>query len=261
MLPETFETLAVERKEALAQVTLNRPKALNPLDKQATEELTATLTHLQADDDVRGIILTGAGNRAFAASGDVETHASTEEAEAMAREGQALMNLIETLGKPVVAAINGYAIGAGCELALACTFRIASEAARFNLPHVRMGMIPASGATQRLPRLVGRSQALQMILSGDMMDVQEAHRIGLVDEIVAPAKLIERAEALLTTMASNSPLAVRLALEAVNRGTEMPMEEGLRLEASLYAQASASEDFKEGVAAFFERRQPQFKGK
>jgi len=259
MLPETFETLLVEKKETIAQITLNRPKRLNALDGSAIAELSAALKELRADEDVRGIILTGAGNRAFAASADVE--ADADEAETVTRQGQALMSLIEMLGKPVVAAINGYAIGAGCELALACTFRVASEAARFNLPHVRMGMIPNFGATQRLPRLVGKSQALQMILSGDMMDVQEAYRIGLVDEIAGPAKLMERAEALLSTIASNSPLAVRLALEAVNRGIEMTLEDGLHLEASLYGQASASDDFKEGVAAFLERRQPQFKGK
>jgi len=256
MLPETFDTLLVEKREAIAQITLNRPKLLNALDLAAMDELSAAMTHLQADDDVRGIILTGAGNRAFAASAAIQ-----EENMMTASHGQKLMSLVENLGKPVVAAVNGYAIGAGCELALACTLRVASDVARFNLPHVRMGMIPNFGATQRLPRLVGKSRALQMILSGDMMDVQEAYRIGLVDEIAPAGKAVERAEAILSTIVSNSPLAVRFTLEAINGGLEKTQEQGLQLEADLHDRLAASEDYKEGIAAFLERRQPQFKGK
>jgi enoyl-CoA hydratase len=206
--------------------------------------------------------LTGSGDKAFAAGSDIEelSGLTAIEAESIAREGQALMTMIENLGKPVVAALNGYAIGSGCELALACTMRIAAEHARFSQPEVRMGLIPGFGGTQRLPRLIGKSRALQMILSGDMMDAQEACRIGLVDEIVPAKKLIDKAEAILLTIASNAPLAVKYALQAVNNGMDMTQAQGSQLEASLFGRAATSEDFKEGVAAFFDRRNPRFKG-
>jgi enoyl-CoA hydratase len=168
------------------------------------------------------------------------------------------MDLIESLGKPVIAALNGYAIGGGCELALACTMRIAAEHARLSQPEVRLGLVPGFGGTQRLPRLIGKGRALQMILSGDMTDAQEACRVGLVDEIVPKDKLIGHAEAILLTIASNAPLAVRFSLEAVNQGMQMTLEQGLQLEAALFALAASTEDAKEGTAAFFERRKPQF---
>jgi enoyl-CoA hydratase len=170
------------------------------------------------------------------------------------------MDLIENLGKPVVAALNGYAVGPGCELALACTMRVAAEHARLSQPEVRMGLIPCFGGTQRLPRLIGKSRALQMILSGDMMDAQEACRIGLVDEIVPKKRLIDRAETILATISTNAPLAVRLSLEAVNSGMEMTKAQGLELEAALFAAAISTQDSKEGTAAFLERRKPQFIG-
>jgi len=258
-----FETLLIEKTAPIARTTLNRPAVLNALNRQTITDLAAAMEDVRADDDIRGILLTGSGDKAFAAGSDIDelSQLTVVEANAMARQGQALMDLIEDLGKPVVAALNGYAIGGGCELAIACTMRVAAEHARLSQPEARLGFIPCFGGTQRLPRLIGKGRALQMILSGDMTDAQEAYRMGLVDEVVAKDKLIGRAEAILLTIASNAPLAVRFALEAVNKGTEMTQEQGLRLEAALFALAASSEDMQEGTASFFERRKPAFKGR
>jgi enoyl-CoA hydratase len=262
-VPISFDTLLIETNESIAKITINRLDILNALNQHVITELSAAMGELRADAAVRGIILTGSGDKAFAAGFDMDelSRLTAVEAKAMAQQGQALMDCIETLGKPVIAALNGYAIGAGCELALACTMRIAADHARFSLPEARLGLIPGFGGTQRLPRLVGKSRALQMILTGDMMDTQEAARIGLVDEVVPKAKLIDKAEAILTTIASNAPLAVRFALEAVNSGSSMTMVEGLRLEAALFALAVSSDDLKDGIDAFFERRKPHFTGR
>jgi enoyl-CoA hydratase len=261
--PNPFATLLVKKDVDIATVTLNRPDALNALNRQAIAELAAAMVELRDDAVIRGIILTGSGEQAFVSGSDLEElgQMTQSEAKALARDGQALMDLIETLSKPVIAALNGYAIGAGCELALACTMRIAADHARLAQPEARIGMIPGFGGTQRLPRLIGKGRALQMILSGDMMDAQEASRIGLVDEIVPKAKLIGRAEAILWTIATNGPLAIRMALEAVNAGMEMTQAQGLELEAELFSLAAASEDAKEGRAAYKENRKPRFKGR
>jgi enoyl-CoA hydratase len=263
MSRSSFDTLLIEKDDAIAKITLNRPDVLNAFNRHAIAELSTAMKEAGDDPAIRGVILTGSGDKAFAAGSDIDelSGLSVAEADTYAREGQALMDRIESLGKPVIAALNGYAIGAGCELALACTMRIAVEHARFSLPEVRMGLIPGFGGTQRLPRLVGKSPALQMILSGDMMDAQEAARIGLIDEIVPKGKAVARAEAILLTIASNAPLAVRFAIEAVNKGMEMTKAQGLELEAGLYALATSTEDLKEGMAAFFDRRQPRFKGR
>ena len=262
-MPGSFDTLLIQKSDSIAQITLNRPDVLNALNLATIADLTAAMEELRADDTVRGVILTGSGDKAFAAGSDIhELNALTGiAARDMARQGQALMDLIENLGKPVVAALNGYAVGPGCELALACTLRVAAEHARLSQPEVRMGLVPCFGGTQRLPRLIGKSRALQMILSGDMMDAQEAYRIGLVDEIVPKKKLIDRAEAILTTMATNAPLAVRLSLEAVNSGMHLTMAQGLELEAALFAAVVSTEDSREGTAAFLERRNPKFIGR
>jgi enoyl-CoA hydratase len=261
--PNSFETLLIEKTGSIGQITLNRPDILNALNRQAVAELAAAMEAFGADDAIRGIILTGSGDKAFAAGSDIDelSRLTAVEAEDLARQGQALMDLVENLGKPVVAALNGYAIGGGCELALACTMRVAADHARLSQPEVRLGLIPGFGGTQRLPRLIGKGRALQMILSGDMMDAQEACRIGLVDEIVPKERLIDRAEAILLTIASNAPLAVRYALEAVNNGMEMTQAQGLQLEAALFGRAASSEDVKEGTAAFLERRKPRFTGR
>jgi enoyl-CoA hydratase len=212
---------------------------------------------------VRGVILTGAGEKAFIAGADITDLAriGAVEAEAFTRAGQAVLNVIENLGKPVIAAVNGYALGGGCETAMACTIRLASDDAMFGQPEVKLGVIPGYGGTQRLPRLVGRGRALQLILSGAMISAQEAYRIGLVNEIVPRSELIPRAEAILAQITANAPLAIKFSLEAVNKGLETSLAEGLFLESSLFAICAATEDKKEGTAAFVERRSPQFKGR
>src|SRR5207344_2737510 len=214
----------------------------------------------QKDAKVRGVILTGAGNKAFIAGADIGELArvTAVEAEQSSRFGQAVLDLIENLGKPVVAAVNGFALGGGCETAMACTIRIAVDAAKFGQPEVTLGLLPGGGGTQRLPRLVGKGRALQLILSGEMISAQEAFRIGLVNEVVPAADLITRAEAILKKIASNAPIAVKFALEAANKGLETSQDEGLLLEASYFGLCAATEDKKEGTTAFLEKRAPRF---
>jgi enoyl-CoA hydratase len=211
---------------------------------------------------VRGVILTGAGTKAFIAGADIGelAHATAIEAEEASRFGQLVLDLIENLGKPVVAAVNGFALGGGCETAMACTIRIAVETASFGQPEVSLGFVPGGGGTQRLPRLIGKGRALQLILSGQMIGAQEAYRIGLVNEIVPQAELITRAEAILNKIASNAPVAVKFALAAVNKGLETSQSEGLQLEAAYFGLCAATEDKKEGTSAFLEKRAPRFRG-
>jgi enoyl-CoA hydratase/carnithine racemase len=258
-----YETILYTKKERVAYVTLNRPHVLNALNRTALKELKAAFEDAAADPDVRGVILTGAGEKAFIAGADITELAriGALEAEEFTRVGQAVMNVIENLGKPVIAAINGYALGGGCEAAMACTIRLATEDATFGQPEVRLGVIPGYGGTQRLPRLVGRGRALQLILSGAMISAQEAYRIGLINEIVPRGELIARAEAILTQIAANAPLAVKFSLEAVSKGLDTSLAEGLVIEGSLFAICAASEDKQEGTAAFIGRRAAQFKGR
>ncbi len=253
-----LETVQYEKKGAIAYVTLNRPKVLNALNRRALAELKAVFEDARDDQAVRGVILTGAGDKAFMAGADITELATSTgvEGEEFTRSGQAVLDLIENLGKPVVAAISGFALGGGCETALACTIRLATENARFGL-----GIIPGYGGTQRLPRLVGKSLALQLILTGDMISADEAYRIGLVNEIVPSANLISRAEAILKQIGSNGPLAVKFALQAVNKGLETSQAEGLVIESSLFAICAATEDKKEGTSAFLQRRPPKFQGR
>jgi enoyl-CoA hydratase/carnithine racemase len=259
----TYETILYSKKDHLACITLNRPKVLNALNRTALDELKTAFEDASLDHDVRGVILTGAGERAFIAGADITelSRIGAVEAEEFTRAGQAVLNVIENLGKPVIAAVNGYALGGGCETAMACTIRLATEEAMFGQPEVKLGVIPGYGGTQRLPRLVGRGRALQLILSGAMISAQEAYRIGLVNEIVPRSQLIARAEAILAQIAANAPLAIKFSLEAVNKGLEISQAEGLLIESSLFAICAASEDKKEGTAAFVERRAPQFKGR
>src|SRR5262249_14842196 len=213
-----LETVTYEKKNAIAYVTLNRPKVLNALNRQAWNDLKTAFQDAQGDADVRGVILTGAGDKAFIAGADISelAHATAVDAEASSSHGQSVLDLIENLGKPVIAAINGFALGGGCETAMACTIRIAAEHARFGQPEVKLGLLPGGGGTQRLPRLVGKGRALQLILTGDMIGAAEAYRIGLVNEVVPAAGLIARAEAILAQIFANAPLAIRYSLEAVN---------------------------------------------
>jgi enoyl-CoA hydratase/carnithine racemase len=248
---------------SIAYITVNRPKVLNALNTPTWSELRKAFEDARDDAAVRGVILTGAGDKAFIAGADIGelAHVTAVEAQRSSRFGQDVLDLIENLGKPVVAAVNGFALGGGCETAMACTIRIAVESAKFGQPEVMLGLVPGGGGTQRLPRLVGKGRALQLILSGEMITAQEAYRIGLVNEIVPAPGLIQRAAAILTKIASNAPIAVTFALEAANKGMEMSQGEGLLLEASYFGLSAATEDKKEGTTAFLEKRAPQFRGR
>jgi enoyl-CoA hydratase len=252
-----------EKRDGIAYVTVNRPKVLNALNAPTWKDLKAAFEDAREDGAVRGVILTGAGDKAFIAGADISelAHVTAVEAEESSSHGHAVLNLIENLGKPVVGAVNGFALGGGCEMAMACTIRVASENAKFGQPEVKFGLLPGGGGTQRLPRLVGKGRALQLILSGELISAQEAYRIGLVNEVVRAADLITRAEAVLTTIFSNAPIAVKYALEAVNKGMETSQSEGLALEASYFGLCAGTEDKKEGTSAFLEKRAPQFKGR
>jgi len=258
-----LENLLYEKKGTIAYVTLNRPKVLNALNQATWDDLRTAFEDARDDAAVRGVILTGAGDKAFIAGADISelAHVTAVEAQESSTFGQAVLNLIENLGKPVIAAVNGFALGGGCETAMACTIRVASENARFGQPEVKLGLIPGGGGTQRLPRLVGKGRALQLILSGETISAQEAYRIGLVNEVVPAADLITRAEAILKQIFSNAPLAVKFSLEAVNKGMETSQAEGLSLEASLFGLCAGTEDKKEGTSAFLAKRAPQFQGR
>ena len=266
--PSTTGTLALanvlyEKKGSIAYVTVNRPKVLNALNMPTWRDLRTAFEDARDDSAVRGVILTGAGDKAFIAGADIGelAHVAAFEAEQSSRFGQDVLDLIENLGKPVIAAINGFALGGGCETAMACTIRIAVEHAKFGQPEVKLGLVPGGGGTQRLPRLVGKGRALQLILSAEMISAQEAYRIGLVNEIVPAADLMPRAEAILNEIAANAPLAVKYALDATNKGMETSQSEGLLLEASYFGLCAGTEDKKEGTSAFLEKRAPQFHGR
>jgi enoyl-CoA hydratase/carnithine racemase len=256
----TLENVLYEKRGAIAYITVNRPKVLNALNQRTWQDLRAAFADARDDADVRGVILTGAGDKAFIAGADIGELAQTTaiEAEGSSTYGQEVLNLIENLGKPVIAAVNGFALGGGCETAMACTIRIAAENAKFGQPEVKLGVIPGGGGTQRLPRLVGKGRALQVILSGEMISAQEAYRIGLVNEVVPAAELLARAEGILKQILSNAPLAVKYSLEAVNKGLETSQPEGLSLEAALFGLCAGTEDKKEGTQAFLQKRPAQF---
>ena len=258
-----LENVLYEKRDGIAYVTLNRPKVLNALNKATWQDLRSAFEDARDDVTVRGIILTGAGDKAFIAGADISELAtvSAVQAEESSRDGQDVLNLVENLGKPVIAAVNGFALGGGCETAMACTIRLAAENAKFGQPEVALGLIPGGGGTQRLPRLVGKGRAMQLILSGGMIDVQEAYRIGLVNEVVPAADLIPRAEAILKQIFANAPLAVKYSLEAVNKGLETSQTEGLALEASFFGLCAGTEDKQEGTQAFLQKRRPQFVGR
>ncbi|HXM09415.1 MAG TPA: enoyl-CoA hydratase-related protein [Terriglobales bacterium] len=257
-----LENVVYEKKGPIAYVTLNRPKVMNALNKATINELRSAFEDARDDLAVRGVILTG-GEKAFAAGADIAEIANNTavEAEQASRRGQALTDLIENLGKPVIAAVNGFALGGGCELAMSCAIRIAAESAKFGQPEVKLGVMPGYGGTQRLPRLVGRGRALKLILSGDIIDAAEAYRIGLVDELELDGHVVERAETVLKKIIANAPLSVKYALEAVNKGLETSVAEGLLIEASLFAVCASTDDQKEGTSAFLEKRAPKFQGK
>jgi enoyl-CoA hydratase/carnithine racemase len=259
----TLENLLYDKKDGIAYVTLNRPKVLNALNQATWNDLRVAFEDARDDDAVRGVILTGSGDKAFIAGADIGDLArlSAVQAAESSANGQAVLDLVENLGKPVIAAINGFALGGGCETAMACTIRLATDKAKFGQPEVALGLLPGGGGTQRLPRLVGKGRALQLILSGEMISAQEAYRIGLVNEILPPADLIARAEAILKRIFANAPLGVRYSLDAVNRGMETTQAEGLALEASYFGLCAGTEDKREGTAAFLEKRLAKFQGR
>jgi enoyl-CoA hydratase/carnithine racemase len=259
----TYENILLEKKNAIAYVTINRPKVLNALSLATMEELGAAFREIKDDSSIRVAILTGSGEKAFVAGADIGELAKQDpvSGKKFAHRGQAVLDLIENLGKPVIACVNGFALGGGCELALACTMRLASDNAKLGQPEVKLGILPGYGGTQRLPRLVGKGLAMQMILAGEMITAQEAYRIGLVNEVVAAAELIPRAEAIAAKIIANAPLAVQYAMEAINRGMDMTLAEGQFVEAALFGVCCATEDKKEGTTAFLEKRAAAFRGK
>lgn len=258
-----FQNLKFETRNQIAYVTVSRPKVLNALNADTIGELHAVFSLIKSDDNIRVAILTGDGEKAFIAGADINelSGLGPVDGKEFAHRGQAVLDLIENCGKPVIACVNGFALGGGCEIAMACTMRLASENAKFGQPEVKLGIIPGYGGTQRLPRLVGKGRAMQLVLSGEMISAQEAHRIGLVNDVAPLGELLSRAEALAGKIIANGPLACRYAIEAVNKGMEMTLQEGLFLEASLFGVSCATEDKAEGTKAFLEKRAAQFQGK
>jgi enoyl-CoA hydratase len=258
-----YENIRYEVLDGIAHCTVNRPKVLNALDAKTILELMAVFSRAKSEEVVRGVLLTGEGEKAFVAGADINELAKQTSmgGKDFALRGQQVFNFIEDLGKPVIAAVNGYALGGGCELAMACHVRVASTNARFGQPEVNLGIIPGYGGTQRLPRLVGVGRAMELILSGEIIDAEEAYRLGLVNRVVPPKELVSASEDLLRKITSKGPVAVKLAMEAINHGTRMPLGEGLLLEADLFGLACSTEDMREGTQAFMEKRKPRFKGK
>jgi enoyl-CoA hydratase len=259
----TFENLLIERDEAVAVVTFNRPKVLNALNTQTMNELSAAIAGLKADAGVRAIVLTGAGEKAFIAGADINELAvqTPIQGKEHARRGQQIFDAIEQLGKPVIAAVNGFALGGGCELAMACTMRVAADTARFGQPEINLGIIPGYAGSQRLPRLVGRGVALEILLTGDMISAQRAYEIGLVNRVVPAAELMNEAKKIAQLLASKAPIAIRYILEVVHHGLDSSLAAGQFLEAALFGAIASSADMKEGTAAFLEKRKAVWQGK
>ena len=255
-------TLLFELSDGIARITINRPDKLNALNATVLSELGDAITRVETDDAVRGVILTGAGSKAFVAGADITELAKQNPIEGKARSllGQQVFRRLERCGKPVIAAVNGFALGGGCELAMACHIRIASEQARFGQPEVKLGIGPGYGGTARLPRLVGRGRALELLLTGAMIDAAEAYRIGLVNRVVPADKLMEEAQTMLRGILENGPLAIQACLEAVDAGMETSLDQALLLEANHFGLLSSTADMQEGTAAFVEKRKPAFKG-
>jgi enoyl-CoA hydratase len=261
--PDRLDNLLLERAEAVALLTVNRPKVLNALNTATLDELRRVILALKYDDGVRAVIVTGAGDKSFIAGADINELAvqSPTSGRDHAMAGQHVLDLIENMGKPVIAAINGYALGGGCELAMACTIRVASETARIGQPEINLGIIPGYAGTQRLARLVGRGRALELLLTGDQIGAHEAHRLGLVNRVLPPAELLKEAKTLASTLAAKAPIAVRYIIDAVNKGLQMPFGEAQVHEATLFGLVASTEDMREGTKAFLEKRKAEFKGR
>src|ERR1700746_651799 len=258
-----FQNLLYEVRDAIAFITFNRPKVLNALNRKTIEELRDALVAARDDATVRVLILTGAGEKAFVACADISELAQQTpvNGKEFSIYGQSVAHLLETMGKPSICAINGFALGGGCELALCCTIRIASKTAKLGQPEVKLGIIPGYGGTQRLARLCGKGVADELCLTGEMITAEQAQRIGLVNHIYEPAELLPAAEAMAKKIIANAPLAVKYTMEAIERGVEMPQEEGLFVEATLFGLSCATEDMREGTKAFLEKRKAEFKGR
>jgi enoyl-CoA hydratase len=263
MTLDDLQHILVERDGAVATITINRPKVLNALSMATLDELRRAILALKYDDGVRAIILTGAGDKSFIAGADINE--LSEQTPVGGREhalrGQHVLDLVEHMGKPVIAAINGYALGGGCELAMACTIRIAADTAKLGQPEINLGIIPGYGGTQRLSRLIGRGRALELMLTGDQLTAAEAHRLGLVNRVVTGANLMGEARKLAHALAAKAPIAVRYIIDAVNKGLQMPLAEAQVFEATLFGLVSTTEDMREGTRAFLEKRKAEFKGK
>lgn len=257
-----YSNIQVETDGAIAVITVNRPEKLNALNAATVAELDTGFHAVAAEETVRGVIVTGAGAKAFVAGADIGELATMGPLSgvAVSRLGQNAFRFLETMRKPVLAAVNGFALGGGLELALACHLRIASSTARFGLPEVRLGIIPGYGGTVRLPRVVGRGRALELILSGEMIDAPEAHRIGLVNRVVEPDALLTEAKALMSKITANGPVALAMALESVDHAATVSTEDALRLESDLFGLLASTEDMREGMQAFLEKRAAAFKG-
>jgi enoyl-CoA hydratase len=258
-----FKNLLVEKSERYAVITINRPDKLNALNTGTIEELEQAMQALNEDEAIRAIILTGTGEKAFIAGADISqiTSLNSESGKRFALRGQKVFRYVEKMKKPVIAAINGFALGGGCELAMACHIRLASSKAKFGQPEIKLGIIPGYGGTQRLPRLIGLSNALQLLLTGEMINAEDALRLGLVSEVVEPEQLMGRAKTLASQLAAQAPLAVHYILETVYGGVDTDLESALGIEAEYFGKACATEDMKEGTTAFLEKRAPVFSGK
>ncbi len=258
-----LENILVDKADGVAVLTVNRPRSLNALSHATLVEIDAAIQEAAADDAVRGVVVTGAGEKAFVAGADISEMGSLSplQAEQYSRLGQGVMNRIENLGKPVIAAVNGFALGGGCELAMACTLRVAAESAHFGLPEVKLGIIPGFGGTQRLARLVGKGRALQLILTAATIDAREAWRIGLVNEVAGPGQLMERAHAVLRQILANAPIGIRMAMAAVHDGCEVGLNAGLAMERANFAMCVGTDDQREGTSAFLAKRPPNFRGR
>jgi enoyl-CoA hydratase len=255
-------TLTFDLTDGICRITVNRPDKLNALNAIVIAELGDAVTRIETDSAVRGVIVTGAGSKAFVAGADINelTEQGATGGRARSVLGQQVFRRLEQCGKPVIAAVNGFALGGGCELAMACHLRVASEQAKFGQPEVKLGIAPGYGGTVRLPRLIGRARALELLLTGEMIDAQEALRIGLVNRVVPADRLLSETETLVRTILANGPLAVRACLEAVDAGLEMTVDQALLFEASYFGLLSATQDMREGTKAFVEKRKPSFKG-
>ena len=259
----TFDNLLIERDGATAIVTINRPQVLNALNTATLDDLRRAILQLKDDAGVRVVILTGAGEKAFAAGADIKELAALTPTGGRehALAGQQVLDLIENLGKPVIAAINGYALGGGCELAMACTLRLAADTARLGQPEIALGLLPGYAGTQRLPRLVGRGRAMEMILTGAPVTADEALRIGLVNRVVPASDLLAAARALAAQLSKSAPIAMRYIIEAVNHGEEIPFADACRYEAALFGLVASTDDMREGTTAFLGKRKPEFTGR